>query len=161
MGYSSFVVGQVMPFLIQKSQHFNYLTKINVFLDQIAHISACDKAKIVHESSLKSSVSAFSGGLTSFQNSMISTPIKIQFSPCPPCNSFARIYRHLIICKFTPLLGHFVCIFVYFAIHDTKLHDTNGIHDRVSYTIDHPANSATRPSSQNISTNKEPNSQHT
>ena len=96
VGHSSYVVGQVMPFLIHKSQHFNYLTKINVFLDQIAHISVYDKARIVHESSLKSSVSAFSGGLTSFQNSMISTPIKIQFGQCPPCNSFARKYRHLI-----------------------------------------------------------------
>jgi len=31
IGYSSYVVGQVMPFLIHKNQHFNYLTKINVF----------------------------------------------------------------------------------------------------------------------------------
>ena len=99
MGSSSFVVCQVMPLLIHKSQYFNYLTKINVFLDQIAHISAYDKARIVHESSLKSSVSAFSGGLTSFQNSMISTPIKIQFSQCPPCNSFARTYQLIITCK--------------------------------------------------------------
>ena len=41
-----------------------------------------------HESSLKSSVSAFSGGLTSFQNSNISTSRKIQLSQCPPCDSF-------------------------------------------------------------------------
>ena len=56
---------------------FDYLEKITKnqhFLDQIAHILVFDKARIAHESSLKSSVFAFSGGLTSFQNFMIFTP---------------------------------------------------------------------------------------
>ena len=67
------------------------------FVNQKQHNLAYEIARISNESSLKSSFSAFSGGLTSFQYSMISTPIKIQFGQCPPCNSFARIFRHLII----------------------------------------------------------------
>ena len=69
------------------------------FVNQKRHNLAYDIARISNESSLKSSVSAFSGGLTSFQNSMISTPIKIQFGQCPPCNSFARTYQLIITCK--------------------------------------------------------------
>jgi len=88
-----------MPFLIHNNQYSNYLTKITkiqYFLDQIAHISAYDKAKIGHESSLKSSDSAFSDGLTSFQNCFMLALVTVQFSPCPPCNSFSRIFHKLI-----------------------------------------------------------------
>ena len=80
MGISSFVEGRVMPFLIHKNQYFNYLKKITknqYLLDQIAHISAYDKARIDHECSSKSSDSAFSDGLTSFQNCVMLAPAKV------------------------------------------------------------------------------------
>ena len=69
MGNSSFVEGRVMPVLIHTNKYFDYLkktTKNQYFLNKTAHILAYDKARIAHESSLKSSVLEFSGGLTSF-----------------------------------------------------------------------------------------------
>ena len=77
MGNSSFVVGQDMSDLIQQiliCGYFFQKVKILIFVNQKWHNSAHDKARIAHESSLKSSVFAFSGGLTSFQNFMVFTP---------------------------------------------------------------------------------------
>ena len=96
---SSFVVARAMPFFIHTNQCFNCLTtitKIQYFFDQIAHISAYDKARTSHESSLKISDSAFSDGLNSFQNCLMLAPVTVQSSPCPPCNSFSRIFQNLV-----------------------------------------------------------------
>ena len=95
---SSFVVSRVILNSIHKNQFFNCLTKITknqYFVDPTAHISAYDKAEIDHESSLKSSVSEFEDGLTSFQDFMVFMPVKVQFRPCPLCNSFSQSRRHV------------------------------------------------------------------
>ena len=99
MANSSLVVGRDMSDLIQKISifgDFRQTVKILILVNQKRHNSAYDKARIAHESSLKSSVSLFSDGLTSFQDFMMFTPVTVEFSPCPPCNSFARIFQPLI-----------------------------------------------------------------
>ena len=97
---SSFVVARVMHFFIHTNQCFNCLikiTKTQYLFDQIAHISAYDKARTSHESSPKSSDSDFSDDLNSFQNWLMLAPVTVQSSPCPPCNSYLRIFQNLII----------------------------------------------------------------
>ena len=98
---SSFVVARVMHFFIHTNQCFNCLikiTKTQYLFDQIAHISAYDKARTSHESSLKGSDSTFSDGLNSFQNCSMMAPVTVQSSSCPPCHSFSRIFQNLIYC---------------------------------------------------------------
>ena len=75
---------------------FQLFDKSQFFFDRTANFSACDKAKIAHESSLKSSVFEVKDSFTSFQDFMISMPVEVQSSPCPLSNSFSRIYQHLI-----------------------------------------------------------------
>ena len=55
-----------------------------------------DKAEMAHETSPKSSVSEFLGGLVSFPDFMIFIPVKDRFDPCPLCNAFSHIYQELI-----------------------------------------------------------------
>lgn len=52
---------------------------------------------MAHETSPKSSVSEFLGGLISFPDFMIFIPVKDRFDPCPLCNAFSHIYQELII----------------------------------------------------------------
>ena len=107
MANSSLVVGRDMSDLVQKILifgDFRQTIKILIFVNQKRHNSAYNKAKIGHESSLKSSVSDFSDGLTSFQGIMIFTPVTVQFSPCPPCNSFSRIIQNLIKCSYLKMV---------------------------------------------------------
>ena len=69
MANSSLVVGRDMNDLIQKILifgDFRQIVKTLIFLNQKRHNSGYDKARISHESSPKSSDSAFSDGLTSF-----------------------------------------------------------------------------------------------
>ena len=100
---SSFVVARVMHFFIHTNQCFNCLikiTKTQYLFDQIAHISAYDKARTSHESSPKSSDSNFSDDLNSFQNFLMLAPVTVQSSRCPPCNSFSRIFQSLTRSKY-------------------------------------------------------------
>ena len=74
MGNSSFVESKDMSDSILKilvSGSFLHMVKILIFGNQKRPNSAYEKARIAHESSLKSSAFAFLGGLTSFQNFMI------------------------------------------------------------------------------------------
>ena len=115
---SSFVVARVMHFFIHTNQCFNCLikiTKTQYLFDQIAHISAYDKARTSHESSLKGSDSTFSDGLNSFQNCSMMAPVTVQSSSCPPCNSFSRIFQNLILahyCHFSKIIVASSCITV-------------------------------------------------
>ena len=52
---------------------FQPFDEIQYFSDQLIYILACEKARIAHETSQKSSVSEFSDGLISFQVFMIHT----------------------------------------------------------------------------------------
>ena len=53
--------------------------------------------EMAHETSPKSSVSEFFGGLVSFPDFMIFIPVKHRFDPCPICpNAFSDIYQDLI-----------------------------------------------------------------
>ena len=100
MASSSLVVGRDMSDLIEKILNFGdcgQTVKTLICVNKKRHNSGYDKARITHESSPKSSDSAFSDGLTSFQNCMVSAPVTVQFSPCPPCNSFSRIFQKLIL----------------------------------------------------------------
>ena len=100
MASSSLVVGRDMSDLIEQILgfgYFNQTVKTLICVNKKMHNSGYDKARIAHESSPKSSDSAFSDGLTSFQNCMVSAPVTVQFSPCPPCHSFSRIFQKLII----------------------------------------------------------------
>ena len=70
MGNSSFVESQDMSDSIWKiliSGSFLHMVKYRFIVDQKRHNSAYEKARIAHESSLKSSAFAFLG----FQNFMI------------------------------------------------------------------------------------------
>ena len=62
---------------------FLQIVKILIFVNQKRHNSAYDNARIAHESSLKSSVFAYLGGLTSFQNVMIFTPATVHLVHVP------------------------------------------------------------------------------
>jgi len=99
MASSSLAVGRDMSDLIQKTLSFcdfGQIVKTVICVNQKRHNSGYDKAKIAHESSPKISDSAFSDGLTSFPKCMMSGPVIVQLSTCPPCNSFSRIFQKLI-----------------------------------------------------------------
>ena len=99
MASSSLVVGRNMSDLIQKTLSFcdfGQIVKTLILVNQKRHNSGYDKARIAHESSPKNSYSAFSNGFNSFQNWLMLAPVTVQLSPCPPCNSFSRIFQNLI-----------------------------------------------------------------
>ena len=63
MGNSCLVLGRVMAFLIHEK---SVSRRFNIFLDQIVHILAYEKAIFNHESFLKSSSFELLVGLVSF-----------------------------------------------------------------------------------------------
>ena len=83
----------VLDWLNSMSQPFD---EIQYFLDQITHILACDKARMAHERSPKSSISEFSGDSISFQDFMIFIVAKKKYVQCPPCNAFLHSVQLLI-----------------------------------------------------------------
>ena len=106
MASSSLFVGRDMRDLIPKTSSFCDFGKIvKTVVNQKRHNSGYDKARISHESSPKSSDSAFSDGLNSFKKCMMSGPVTVQLSTCPPCNSFSRIFQKLIYREPEPLVS--------------------------------------------------------
>ena len=79
-----------------KNIWFRQKVEICISVNQERRNFGYDKAGMAHETSPKSSVSEFLGGLISFPDFMIFIPVKDRFDPCPLCNAFSHIYQDLI-----------------------------------------------------------------